>query len=116
MFGGTLSDNGTLVGASAHIVAAGIATQASSRVPFRRFLRYGVPVTDLQLAAVRAVAPGSTGWSLLEWVCEPRSLRASHCPWYLELLIPFCPGRSTNLVLKYSLPREINKFLYFFHS
>jgi Na+/H+ antiporter NhaD/arsenite permease-like protein len=52
MFGGTLGGNATLVGASANIVAAGIATQAKSRISFRSFLRYGVPVTVLQLAAV----------------------------------------------------------------
>jgi Na+/H+ antiporter NhaD/arsenite permease-like protein len=52
MFGGTLGGNATLVGASANIVAAGIATQANSAISFRSFLRYGVPVTLLQLTVV----------------------------------------------------------------
>jgi Na+/H+ antiporter NhaD/arsenite permease-like protein len=49
MYGATLGGNGTLVGASSNIVAAGIAEQHGKRIPFRMFLSYGIPVTLLQL-------------------------------------------------------------------
>ncbi|MFB2977874.1 ArsB/NhaD family transporter [Microseira sp. BLCC-F43] len=49
MFGATLGGNGTLVGASSNIVAAGIAEQHGRRITFQRFLRYGIPVMTLQL-------------------------------------------------------------------
>lgn len=49
MFGATLGGNGTLVGASSNIVAAGIAEQNGQRISFQRFLRYGVPITAAQL-------------------------------------------------------------------
>jgi Na+/H+ antiporter NhaD/arsenite permease-like protein len=49
MFGATLGGNGTLVGASSNIVAAGIATQHGKEISFHRFLRYGIPVMFLQL-------------------------------------------------------------------
>jgi Na+/H+ antiporter NhaD/arsenite permease-like protein len=49
MYGATLGGNGTLVGASSNIVAAGIAEQHGKRMPFRMFLSYGIPVTFLQL-------------------------------------------------------------------
>lgn len=49
MVGGTLGGNGTLVGASANIVAAGVAEQHGRRISFRGFLRYGLPVTLAQL-------------------------------------------------------------------
>jgi Na+/H+ antiporter NhaD/arsenite permease-like protein len=49
MFGATLGGNGTLVGASANIVAAGIAEQHGRRISFKTFLHYGLPVMLLQL-------------------------------------------------------------------
>lgn len=49
MYGATLGGNGTLVGASANIVAAGIAEQHGQRIPFKLFLRYGIPVMIMQL-------------------------------------------------------------------
>jgi Na+/H+ antiporter NhaD/arsenite permease-like protein len=49
MFGATLGGNATLIGASANIVAAGIATNAGARLTFLRFARYGVPITLVQL-------------------------------------------------------------------
>jgi Na+/H+ antiporter NhaD/arsenite permease-like protein len=49
MFGATLGGNGTLVGASSNIVAAGISEQHGRRITFQRFLRYGIPVMTLQL-------------------------------------------------------------------
>ncbi|BAY37438.1 hypothetical protein NIES2111_17760 [Nostoc sp. NIES-2111] len=49
MFGATLGGNGTLVGASSNIVAAGISEQHGRRISFKTFLHYGVPVTILQL-------------------------------------------------------------------
>jgi Na+/H+ antiporter NhaD/arsenite permease-like protein len=51
MFGATLGGNGTLVGASSNIVAAGISEQHGKRISFKTFLHYGVPVTILQLIA-----------------------------------------------------------------
>lgn len=51
MFGATLGGNGTLVGASSNIVAAGIAEQHGGRIPFRVFLHYGIPVMVMQLMA-----------------------------------------------------------------
>ena len=49
MYGATLGGNGTLVGASANIVAAGVAEQHGRRISFKTFLRYGIPVMILQL-------------------------------------------------------------------
>ncbi|WP_239124709.1 ArsB/NhaD family transporter [Leptolyngbya sp. CCY15150] len=49
MYGATLGGNGTLVGASSNIVAAGIAEQHGRRISFHTFLRYGVPVASVQL-------------------------------------------------------------------
>ncbi len=49
MFDTTLGGNGTLVGASSNIVAAGIAEQHGKRISFQTFLHYGIPVTVLQL-------------------------------------------------------------------
>ncbi len=49
MFGATLGGNGTLVGASSNIVAAGISEQHGKRMTFKRFLHYGIPVMVCQL-------------------------------------------------------------------
>ncbi|MUL38917.1 SLC13 family permease [Gloeocapsopsis dulcis] len=49
MFGATLGGNGTLVGASSNIVAAGIAELHGRRIAFKTFLHYGVPVMVVQL-------------------------------------------------------------------
>jgi Na+/H+ antiporter NhaD/arsenite permease-like protein len=49
MFGATLGGNGTLVGASSNIVAAGISEQHGRRISFKTFLQYGIPVMLLQL-------------------------------------------------------------------
>ncbi|MEG3436271.1 ArsB/NhaD family transporter [Pannus brasiliensis CCIBt3594] len=49
MYGATLGGNGTLVGASSNIVAAGIAEQHDSKITFKTFLRYGIPVMIAQL-------------------------------------------------------------------
>ncbi|MDM9581376.1 SLC13 family permease [Nostoc sp. GT001] len=51
MFGATLGGNGTLVGASSNIVAAGISEQHGRRISFKTFLHYGIPVMLLQLVA-----------------------------------------------------------------
>jgi Na+/H+ antiporter NhaD/arsenite permease-like protein len=51
MFGATLGGNGTLVGASSNIVAAGISEQHGRRISFKTFLHYGIPVMILQLIA-----------------------------------------------------------------
>ena len=50
MFGATLGGNGTLVGASSNIVAAGVSEQHGRRISFKTFLHYGIPVMLLQLA------------------------------------------------------------------
>jgi Na+/H+ antiporter NhaD/arsenite permease-like protein len=51
MFGATLGGNGTLVGASSNIVAAGIAEIHGEKISFHRFLKYGIPIMILQLMA-----------------------------------------------------------------
>ena len=40
-----LGGNGTLVGAAANLVVAGLAEKGGCKVSFGTFLRYGVPVT-----------------------------------------------------------------------
>jgi Na+/H+ antiporter NhaD/arsenite permease-like protein len=52
MYGATLGGNGTLFGASSNIVAAGIAEQHGKHISFKRFLKYSVPITALQLAVI----------------------------------------------------------------
>jgi len=52
MFGATLGGNGTLVGASANIVGAGVAELHGRKITFQRFLKYGVPITCCQIAAL----------------------------------------------------------------
>jgi Na+/H+ antiporter NhaD/arsenite permease-like protein len=54
MFGATLGGNGTLVGASSNIVAAGIAEQHGKAISFRQFLNYGLPMMALQLMTISA--------------------------------------------------------------
>jgi Na+/H+ antiporter NhaD/arsenite permease-like protein len=52
MYGATLGGNGTLVGASSNIVAAGISEQHGQRISFKTFLKYGIPVMLCQLVTV----------------------------------------------------------------
>lgn len=52
MYGATLGGNGTLVGASSNIVAAGIAEQHGKNISFQTFLQYGIPIASLQLTVV----------------------------------------------------------------
>jgi Na+/H+ antiporter NhaD/arsenite permease-like protein len=52
MYGATLGGNGTLVGASSNIVAAGVAELHGQRIRFGVFLRYGLPMMGLQLVAI----------------------------------------------------------------
>jgi len=49
MFAGTLGGNATLIGASANIVSAGICGAHGKPLSFMRFMRYGVPVTLVQI-------------------------------------------------------------------
>ena len=49
-----LGGNGTLVGAAANLVMAGLAEKAGSRVTFVSFLRYGLPVTVGSMLAASA--------------------------------------------------------------
>lgn len=50
MFGATLGGNGTLIGASANIVCAGISARHGRPLSFVTFMRYGVPLMLCQLA------------------------------------------------------------------
>ncbi len=49
MFGATLGGNGSLMGASSNIVAAGVAEHHGQSIPFGLFLRYGIPMMTMQL-------------------------------------------------------------------
>jgi Na+/H+ antiporter NhaD/arsenite permease-like protein len=49
-FGATLGGNATLLGAASNLVAGGICARAGRPVTFFTFLRYGAPVTVVQLA------------------------------------------------------------------
>lgn len=49
-FGATLGGNATLLGAGSNIVASGICSRAGRPISFMKFLRYGVPITIVQLA------------------------------------------------------------------
>ncbi len=49
MFGATLGGNGTLMGASSNIVAAGVAELHGGNISFKTFLKYGIPVMLVQL-------------------------------------------------------------------
>lgn len=51
MFGATLGGNATLIGAAANIVSAGICAREGKPITFASFLRYGLPVTLVQLGA-----------------------------------------------------------------
>ncbi|MBQ9789716.1 MAG: ArsB/NhaD family transporter [Lentisphaeria bacterium] len=46
-----LGGNGTLVGAAANLVTAGIAEKAGKKVTFKEFIRYGLPVTFFSMVA-----------------------------------------------------------------
>ena len=47
--GASLGGNGTLIGASANVVVAGLAEGEKERIPFVRFLLYGIPLVFLSL-------------------------------------------------------------------
>ncbi|WP_077621388.1 ArsB/NhaD family transporter [Sediminibacillus massiliensis] len=47
--GACLGGNGTLIGASANVVVAGLAEGANQRIPFVRFLLYGLPLVLISL-------------------------------------------------------------------
>jgi Na+/H+ antiporter NhaD/arsenite permease-like protein len=49
--GSAMGGNGFLIGAEANIVTAGITRQAGSPISFKEFLKVGLPVTYLTLAA-----------------------------------------------------------------
>jgi Na+/H+ antiporter NhaD/arsenite permease-like protein len=48
-FGATLGGNATLLGAASNIIARGICSRAGRSISFVMFLRYGVPITFVQL-------------------------------------------------------------------
>lgn len=64
ILGATLGGNGTLVGASANLVAAGVAEQYGKRISFKTFLRYGIPMMAIQLG----VAALYLSFRFLIWV------------------------------------------------
>ncbi|WP_138415584.1 ArsB/NhaD family transporter [Aquibacillus sediminis] len=47
--GACLGGNGTLIGASANVVVAGLAEGANQRIPFIKFLLYGIPLVLVSL-------------------------------------------------------------------
>ncbi|MBM7569545.1 ArsB/NhaD family transporter [Aquibacillus albus] len=47
--GACLGGNGSLIGASANVVVAGLAEGSNQRIPFIRFLLYGIPLVILSL-------------------------------------------------------------------
>lgn len=47
--GACLGGNGTLIGASANVVVAGLAEGANQRIPFVRFLLYGFPLVLISM-------------------------------------------------------------------
>jgi Na+/H+ antiporter NhaD/arsenite permease-like protein len=49
MYGATLGGNGTMFGASSNIVAAGICAREERPLRYVEFMRYGIPVTIVQL-------------------------------------------------------------------
>jgi Na+/H+ antiporter NhaD/arsenite permease-like protein len=49
--GAAMGGNGLLIGAEANLVTAGITSQAGSRISFMEFLKVGLPVTYITLAA-----------------------------------------------------------------
>ncbi len=63
MYGATLGGNGTLVGASANIVAAGVAEQHGKEISFRVFLQYGIPMATLQLLVVGLYMQWLSHWT-----------------------------------------------------
>jgi Na+/H+ antiporter NhaD/arsenite permease-like protein len=48
-FGATLGGNATLLGAGSNIIAGGICARAGRPISFLTFLRYGIPITMVQL-------------------------------------------------------------------
>jgi Na+/H+ antiporter NhaD/arsenite permease-like protein len=52
--GACLGGNGTLIGASANVVVAGLAERNRCPIRFREFLKYGLPLT-LESVAISAV-------------------------------------------------------------
>jgi Na+/H+ antiporter NhaD/arsenite permease-like protein len=49
--GAAMGGNGLLIGAEANLVTAGITSQAGTPISFKEFLKVGLPVTYLTLAA-----------------------------------------------------------------
>jgi len=62
MFGGTLGGNGTLIGASANIVCAGISARHGKPLTFVTFMRYGIPIMVCQLAVSALYVLGLYYW------------------------------------------------------
>lgn len=48
--GADLGGNATAIGASANVVVLGVAERSGHKIPFARFLRYGLPVTAVSVA------------------------------------------------------------------
>ena len=70
-FGACLGGNGTLIGASANVVMAGMSEEAGYPVSFNEFFKAGFPmmilttaIVSLYMVLVYAVGGGSAGWKL----------------------------------------------------
>ena len=70
--GACLGGNGTIIGASANVVAAGLAEEAGHDISFNRFFRTGFPIMLLSvaLATVYAVVRYAVDWpnEMVKWV------------------------------------------------
>jgi Na+/H+ antiporter NhaD/arsenite permease-like protein len=65
MFGATLGGNGTLVGASANIVGAGVAELHGKTISFKTFFKYGMPTMLAQLVVAAVYLSGFYLFKLL---------------------------------------------------
>ena len=52
LFGVTLGGNGTAVGGISNVIAVNYSERQGSRISFKNFLHYGIPVMLLQLVAI----------------------------------------------------------------
>jgi Na+/H+ antiporter NhaD/arsenite permease-like protein len=49
-FGADFGGNATIIGASANVVAVGLAAKAGYKISFWQFAKYGIPVTFVSIA------------------------------------------------------------------
>jgi Na+/H+ antiporter NhaD/arsenite permease-like protein len=79
--GACLGGNGTIIGASANVVAAGLAEEAGHDISFNRFFKTGFPIMLLSvaLATVYAVVRYAVDWpnEMVKWVIIAAMMIAS---------------------------------------